>query len=122
MAECEDTKLLAKDLTTKRSRIGSFKNPENGSDTQLWSKSRINQTTSKQIKSLIQKKTLYKDQEACKTILKNIVNEKEGSELEKNWYQLNREKIREKFMQRHEDNIKLQNKAGVKTEYENLSV
>lgn len=32
MADCQDTHLIAKDLTHKRSQIGSFKNPEKAND------------------------------------------------------------------------------------------
>ena len=58
-----------------------------------------------------------KDQTACKYILKRIVEEKGVQELEKNWHLANRELLRQKFVDRHEDNIKREAKAGVKKNY-----
>jgi len=69
------------------------------------------------VKEIIQKKTLAKDQDACKAILKKIVDEKGIEVLEKNWQQLNRDNIRTKFLQQHENNIVLEELSGIKKNY-----
>lgn len=48
------------------------------------------------------------------------MNEKEFEELEKQWHSLNREQIRQKFIERHEKNISLEIKAGIKKEYKHV--
>ena len=40
--------------------------------------------------------------------------------MEKQWHQLNRDEIRRKFVERHEQNIKNEERAGIKREYEPL--
>lgn len=80
----------------------------------------INNCEPEKIKAIIPKKILKNDQEACKSILKKIVNEKEFEELEKQWHSLNREQIRQKFIERHEKNISLEIKAGIKKEYKHV--
>ena len=64
MDSCIDTKMIAKDLIQKRGNHGGLKSPEKNvveNAPQLWTKSRINQYSTEQIKSIIQKKTLFKD-------------------------------------------------------------
>ena len=98
---------------------GCLKSPERSTQPcpQIWDKSRINQLPSKKIKQLIQKKTLIKDQEACKDILKKIVDEKGIEILEKNWFIANRDNIRSKFLSQHEQNIELEELAGIRKHY-----
>ena len=69
---------------------------------------------------MINKKILEKDQNACKSILKKIVVEKEMQEMEKTWHQLNRDEQRRKMVDRHEYNIQREEKAGVIRENEPL--
>jgi len=113
------TNIVANDLSQKRSQLGSFKNPEKFKipNEQLWNTKRINQCPQKMIKQIIQEKTLKKDQKACQSILKKIVEDKGTEELEKIWHLTNRDEIRQKFFQRHELNIKREVEAGIKKSY-----
>ena len=114
----DETNLLAENLKQKRSIKGPLKNPDDKS--QFWSRKRINEGTIDSIKTVINEKILEKDQIACKNILKKIVIEKEMQEMEKQWHQLNRDEIRRKFVERHEQNIRNEERAGIKREYEPL--
>ena len=55
--------------------------------------------------------------DACNIIKKKIDDEKLCDEWQKEWHLQNREEIRVKFLERHEQNIKLEKKSGVKKEY-----
>lgn len=51
---------------------------------------------------------------AVDLIQSKIDSDKRGEELQKLWYQNNRQEIRAKFINKHEQNIQLEKKAGIK--------
>lgn len=73
------------------------------------------------IKGLINKKILEKDQAACKYILNQIVKDKENENLQKAWRSINREKLRMKLLERHENVIQREVSSGMKNIYASIS-
>lgn len=63
MENTHATRLLASDLSSKRSPLGQIKDPTSHKDTRplFWSMTRINQCTPGKIKSIIPSKILEKD-------------------------------------------------------------
>jgi len=57
------------------------------------------------------------DKQACETIHQKIESEKRSEELQKLWHQINRVELRSKFIKKHEQNIALEKKSGVKKKY-----
>lgn len=58
------------------------------------------------------------DKAAVQLISEKIESDKRSEELQKLWYQNNRDDIRAKFIQKHEKNIVLEQKTGVKKKYQ----
>lgn len=50
-----------------------------------------------------------------------IDSEKRSEHLQNMWYANNRDQIRNKFIDRHEQNISLEKKAGVKKKYQSIT-
>jgi len=48
------------------------------------------------------------------------VNEKEIEEMERTWHSMNRDSLRQKFVERHEKNIQVEERAGIKKEYKDV--
>ncbi len=63
---------------------------------------------------------LRRDREGCEAIQAKIEVEGEIEHLEEIWKQENRKKTRAKFLERHERNIDLEKKSGVKKEYKTI--
>jgi hypothetical protein len=57
------------------------------------------------------------DKQACQTIQTKIESEKRSEELQKLWHQNNRVELRAKFISKHEQNIELEKKSGIKKKY-----
>jgi hypothetical protein len=83
----------------------------------FWNRSKINAVSPLKLKGLVNDKILARDQEACQNILNKIVEEKETDELQKAWQAINREKIRMKLIERHEQNIQKEVSAGLRNTY-----
>jgi hypothetical protein len=57
------------------------------------------------------------DKQACQTIQAKIDSEKRSEDLQKFWHQNNRVELRTKFISKHERNIELEKKSGIKKKY-----
>ncbi len=53
-------------------------------------------------------------------IMNKISQEKQVEEFQKEWLLKTRDNVRKKFLERHEKNIQLEKKAGIKKEYMSL--
>ena len=102
-------------LATKRSI--TYKDPGNTKqpNMQLWNL--INQLPTYQINQVIRPKIAQMDKQACQTIQSKIESEKRSEELQKLWHQNNRVELRAKFITKHEQNIELEKKSGIKKKY-----
>ncbi len=60
------------------------------------------------------------DNEACKIIKRRIEEDKMATELQHMWHHQNRKELRAKLIRRHEKNIALEQKSGIKKEYATL--
>lgn len=106
---------LFEQMATKRSI--TYKDPGNTKqpNMQLWNL--INQLPTYQINQVIRPKIISMDKQACETIHQKIESEKRSEELQRLWHQNNRVELRSKFIKKHEQNIALEKKSGVKKKY-----
>lgn len=107
---------LFNELAQKRSI--TYKDPEKPKQPNMQMWNLINQFPTYQINKVIRPKILEMDKAAVQLIQEKIDSEKRSDELQKLWYQNNRDDIRAKFIQRHESNIILEQKTGVKKKYQ----
>lgn len=61
------------------------------------------------------------DSEGCENIKKRIEYERVIEQMEQVWKEENRIKIRQKFIQRHENNIEKERKAGIFKDYQTIT-
>ena len=102
-------------MATKRSI--TYKDPGNTKqpNMQLWNL--INQLPTYHINQVIRPKIIQMDKQACETIQEKIEGDKKSEELQRLWHQNNRIELRTKFIKKHEQNIQLEQKSGIKKKY-----
>ncbi|CDW76105.1 UNKNOWN [Stylonychia lemnae] len=101
---------LTSEMTMKRSV--SFKDPTKTYNVESATWSLINHCPTKQLDKFIRPRIVEMDAQGCDRIIQRINEDRQMSDIQKEYFQRNRQKIREKFLERTQQLEHLQHKSG----------
>ena len=108
--------------TLSMKRSVDFKDPSKTKkpNTQLWNS--ITQMPKHKLEEYIRPKILIRDKQACEDIIEKIKNEQVATAMQKQWFIEERQSTKARLMRQKQKNIELEEKAGIKKNYQPVGV